>query len=151
MKNYNVGFARIAIFTALILSGCALYGKNNAPYIIKGEMILEAENVEEEQNFEIGGLQVYFFNKENKPVTEFTIVFSLFDQDGEPLSMGRSTIVASVKKIIEPFTSFNCCLSLDQNLCEVPEEPYVVDYLYVSRIVYEDGSQWNDAFGVNIM
>lgn len=151
MKNHNYLFCRFGVFLALVLSGCALYGKSSAPYIVKGEMILESENPDMEQNFEIGGLKVYFFNKENKPVSEFTIVFTLFDQDGEPINIGRSTIVATVKKTIDPLTSFNCCLSLDQDLGEVPEEPYVVDYLYVSRIVYEDGTQWNDAFGLSVM
>ena len=151
MKNHNYLFCRVGIFLALFFSSCALYGKSSAPYIVKGEMILESENIDEEQNFELGGMNVYFFNKESKPVTEFTIVFTLFDQDGEPISIGRSSIVATIRKTVDPLTSFNCCLSLDQNLCEVPEEPYTVDYLYVSRIVYEDGSQWTDAFGLSVM
>jgi len=144
MKN-RINIVRyLTLLITMLTCGCAMFGSETAPYIAKGKMTLEYE----ENDFEVGGVNLSFLNKSNKAITEFTVVFSLFDQDGEPVSTGRSNIVISVNTPIQPHELLECCLSLDKYLCEIPESPYLIDYLYVSRILYEDNSLWTDAFGI---
>lgn len=145
MRNKVLVHTRLFLMTfTLFISGCALFGTETAPYAIKGNMTLENEHNE----FEAAGINLSLLNKSNKSISEFTVVFSLFDEDGEPVSTGRSNVVISVNTTIQPHELYECCLSLDKFLCEIPESPYFVDYLYISRILYEDNSLWTDAFGI---
>lgn len=145
MKNRMDFKCQINLFFALFLfSGCAMFGKEQVPYIVKGDMTISCENNE----FQTGGVDLYFYNKSDKRVSEFTVVFNLFDEDGEPISNGRSNIVLNIRNQLEPGEIFEDCISLDKYLYEVPDYPYQIDYLYVSRIKYEDETSWTDAFGV---
>lgn len=133
----------LIIVLSFVFYACSLYGNNIAPYLIKGEMTLDKSD----GDFDAAGINLLFKNRSEKTVSEFTIVFYLFDENGEPVSSGRSNIVFSVKTEINPNDSFECCVSLDKYLGEFPEESYQIEYLYVSRILYTDNSIWTDAFG----
>lgn len=147
MKKFSL---KIRIFMASFCSlfiSCSMFGnafaRDDAPYLIKAEMTVDSENGE----FEAGGLDFKFVNKTSKIVNGFTLVFFLFDEDGEPLSTGQSNIVISVKKTVNPGESAEGILSLDRYLYVIPEEPYTVDYLYVSKIQYSNGGVWEDPLG----
>ena len=101
-------------------------------------------------DYEIAGLDFSFFNRSEKTVSEFTLVFYLFDEDGEPASLCRSNIVLSVSCEIPPGERLEKLLSLDTFFSAVPEQEYFTDYVYVSRIKYEDGSTWKDPFGLSL-
>lgn len=106
--------------------------------------------MDESPDYEIAGLLFDFYNRENKPVTKFTMVFYLYDVDGNPVSTGRSNIVISVNTYVEAEERVQGCISLDNFLNEFPEDIYEVDYLYLSKIEYEDKSIWSDPFGFQV-
>ncbi len=126
-----------------LFCSCSAFTKNNIPYLIDAEMVME-----DSPDYEVAGLNFDFFNKENKTVSKITMVFYLYDSDGNPVSFGKSNIVVSVGVTVEPGERIQGCISLDGFLFEYPEEVYQVDYLYLSQIVYEDGSSWSDPFGL---
>ena len=41
--------------------------------------------------------------------------------------------------------------SLDDYISEMPDEAYQIDFLYVSKIEYDDGGVWEDPYGVHAM
>lgn len=133
------------IFLCFILSAlsCRVFSLDSAPYLIDGEMTLETSS-----KYEIAGFNFYFLNKADKAVKDFTLVFYLFDEDGNPLSFGKNNIVAKVNVPLAAGEGINGCISLDPFLFEIPDYEYEVDYLYVSLITYEDDSIWSDPFGL---
>ena len=125
---------------------CSAFSAEKVPYNIEGNL-----EMDESEDYEIAGLNLYFYNRSERTVKEFTIVFYVFDADGEPASFCRSNISFSVKKTIPAQEAIDVCLSLDSFFIYVPDEYCTADYMYVSRILYEDGSVWQDPFGLALL
>lgn len=136
----------VLLIMFFLFSGCAMFAKENVPYAIKGEFTVE-DSVSE---YELGGVDIYFYNKSDKNVRNFTVVFFLFDEDGEPFNTTKSNLVFNIEKNVETKDSIEFCLSIDDYVNSIPDESCFIDYLYVSKIVYEDGSVWTDPFGLNV-
>ena len=134
----------VLVVFCFVISSCSLFARESIPYLVNAEMVTESENCE----FQAAGLDLYFFNRSEKAVLSFTLVFFLFDEDGEAISDGRSNIVLSVKSRVEAGDVLESCVSLDQFFYSIPEYAYDIDYLYVSRIEYEDGEIWQDPLGM---
>lgn len=124
--------------------GCKSFGNTKTPYIISGEFVCGDET----QGYSICGIQLNVFNKSEQEIKNLTVVFYLFDSDGEPVDTGNNNFVLSVDVSIPPKDSNEFCISLDDFMTSMPEEKYFVDYLYLSKISYEDGSEWSDPFGM---
>ena len=99
-------------------------------------------------DYSICGVNFYLLNQHEKNISKINIVFFLFDQDGEPACECRSKISVEIKLDIEAGESAVFCMSLDQFMNSVPEYPLLVDYLYLAKIEYEDGSVWEDPYGL---
>ena len=134
-----------SVFLILFFSGCSSYAKDKIPYLIDASVNMEASS-----EYEIAGLDFSFLNRSEKTVSEFTLVFYLFDEDGEPASLCRSNIVLSVSGEIPPGERMEETLSLDSFFSASPDQDYFTDYVYVSKIKYEDGSIWKDPFGLSL-
>lgn len=137
-----------SLFLAVILSSCTVFADErinlkNVPYIVKAETTMENSEI-----YENMGLNLYFYNNSEKKVEKFSLVFFLFDEDGEIPSGARGNIMLSVESSIDPHESIEDCISLDKYVYVVPEEPFNVDYVYISKIQYDDGSVWNDPMGL---
>lgn len=143
MRDYYKYYICIG-FVILFITSCSVYAKEPAPYYINADFVME----ENSSDYEICGVDLYFLNKIEKKIEEFTVVFYLFDEDGEPISEGKSNIVLNVNREIGDNQAYFDCLSLDKYFNEKPDFYTSIDYLYVSRIVYEDGSVWQDPFGM---
>lgn len=129
----------------MCFSSCSLFAKSAAPYFVTAEMTME-----ESSNYSIAGLRFGLMNKADKEIKEFTMVFCFFDEDGNPVVGSRNNQVITVSTQIHGKEFFEACISLDKYLYEIPEEPYQIDFLYVSRIVYDDDSVWTDPFGLTV-
>lgn len=142
MKNKILKYSSflLLLFT---FCGCSVFANNLAPYQISGKMVIDSSG-----NYESAGLEFRFFNKSEKNVKDFTIVFFLFDDDGNPPLSGKNNIVIKINEFVDRMDYLESTVSIDKYLTLIPNEPYSVDFLYVSQINYEDGSQWNDPFGL---
>lgn len=141
MKSSKSGLFMLICF---LFSSCTLYGNNKLPYLIDGEM-----SIEESSNYNYGGVNLSLYNKSDSDITGFTVVFFLFDQDGNVPSVGRNNVVLNIDIEVAAGEKIEFCISLDNYLNEIPENLYVVDYLYLSKIQYADGSLWTDPFGIS--
>lgn len=146
VKKVKMRSKNLFIFILIIFSicGCNVFAKENVPYVINGQFTKE-NNISE---YDLAGVDIFFFNKDKKTVKSFTVVFFLFDEDGEPINTTKNNLVYNVEQYVEFNDSVEFCLSLDEFLYFVPEESCFIDYLYVSNIVYEDGTVWSDPFGL---
>lgn len=138
MRNYFFFFLWFAF------SGCKSFGGEIVPYIVNGNFVMES-NISE---YEICGVDLYFLNKSEKSVKSFTIVFFLFDNEGEPAATTKNNIVFKIDEDLDPMESINLCLNLDKYVNYVPEDGFFIDYLYISSIIYSDDSEWSDPLGL---
>ena len=134
----------ICMFILLSFSGCKAFSLDSVPYVISGEFEMEDGTAD----YSICGVNFYLLNQHEKNISKINIVFFLFDQDGEPACECRSKISVEIKLDIEAGESAVFCMSLDQFMNSVPEYPLLVDYLYLAKIEYEDGSVWEDPYGL---
>ena len=149
-KKYS---CRLLAFLIFLLSGCSAFpaapvlsaltaGSN--PYLVSGNFVME----EDSSDYEICGAELKFYNRSEKKVTEFEVVFYLFDSDGEPAQECWNQLSFDIEKIIDAEDSFEICLSLDSYMASVPQSQLRIDYLFVSKICYDDGSVWEDPYGL---
>ena len=149
MQNYWRGlsmknnFRFIVCIFILIFSSCEVFPDEGNPYSVSAEFEME----ESSENYEICGVNISFYNHSDISVKEFVVVFFLFDEDGEPAQECSTQLCFDIEKEIESGEKFQFCLSLDSYMTVIPQSKLQVDYLYVSKIIYEDGSVWEDPYG----
>ena len=114
-----------------------------APYSIVGEMEI---NQKTEEAF----LEYTFCNDSKKVVKDFTIVFYVFDSDGDVPLKNKNNIVVRILTEVGAKEELSDKIKLNEYLSYIPEEPFFVDYLYVSSINYIEGTLWNDPFGFEV-
>ena len=139
-SNYLRFFVCIFI---LIFSSCAVFPDEGNPYSVSADFEMD----ETSENYEICGVNISFYNHSDISVKEFVIVFFLFDADGEPAQECPNRLSFDIEKEIESEEMFQFCLCLDSYMTVIPQSMLEVDYLYVSKIIYEDGSVWEDPYG----
>lgn len=143
MKKISLSEKWCVLLLCFCFMSCSLFSRESVPYAVSGNFEME----ENSSDYDLCGINLYLFNKAQKNIKEFTVVFYLFDKDGEPASECRNVLSFSVEKKVEAGKSFVCCISLDQYVSSIPDEPLLVDYLYVSQIVFEDDTTWEDPYG----
>ena len=140
---------RPIFFLLIFLSSCSsnlginAFEKKSLPYALSARMVTDASSV-----YEVAGIDFSFLNREKKAVKSFTMIFFMYDEDGNPPGIGNNGIKLEILVDIAAGECEEDLISIDQFLYEIPDIPYQLDYLYVSRILYEDGSEWRDPFGM---
>lgn len=130
-------------FMLLVFSGCSAFSLERSPYTINADFVMD----EESSVYKICGVELSFSNLATETVKEFEVVFFLFDSDGEPAYECPNRLAFSIEREIGSDEDFSVCLSLDSYMTFVPQSLLEIDYLYVSRITYADGSIWVDPYG----
>ena len=139
----------IKLLPLIWLSSCSsniginAFEKKFVPYALSAKMVTDASSV-----YEVAGIDFSFLNRECKPVKSFTMVFFMYDEDGNSPGIGNNGVKLEVVVDVAAGEWEEDLISIDRFLYEIPDTPYQLDYLYVSRIVYEDGSEWSDPFGM---
>ena len=140
------------VFCSMQILGTKIYAFNFLPYSIKGDF--EGSADENSSSYTFSG---QFDNKSEKPVSSFTVVFYVFDQDGNCPLQKRNNVVCMINESIPSGSNFEFNINMDEYLHESSydydseedeEREYRTEYLYVSRICYEDGTEWSDPFGL---
>lgn len=126
-------------------SSCETTDSFTCPYLISNPHI-ELGKVEEKYNF--AGLHFGLFNDSSKTVERFTVSFMLYDADGNNPFVGSNCIVSKCNWKVQPGACTDFVLGLDQYISCVPDEPYIIDYMYLREITYTDGSTWKDPYGM---
>ena len=133
----------LCCFMVLAFFGCSAFSLERSPYTINADFVMD----EESSVYKICGVELSFSNLAAETVKEFEVVFFLFDSDGEPAYECPNRLAFSIEREIGSDEDFSVCLSLDSYMTFVPQSLLEIDYLYVSRITYTDGSIWVDPYG----
>ena len=143
MKNKSSFFLISAIFLCFV--SCTTTESLSCPYLLAHPQVkLGAED--EIQHF--AGMNFSLFNDSEKIIERFTVSFMLYDSEGKNPFVGSNCIVSRCDCHILPGAVENFTISLDSFISVVPEEPYLVDFLYIREIRYSDGSSWSDPYGM---
>lgn len=141
MSRKNNFIVSLIILFFLLMSSCNIFAQPIVPYEIKASFVCEKNSA----SYKIGGLDCKFYNSSSKEVEKFVLVFSLFDKDGIP-AINQIMFEIDAKVKTNEFISF--ILNLDELLKKVDVTISDVDFVYVSKIIYSDGSEWSDPFGI---
>lgn len=153
MKNQNVKpKLKPAIFVALIsvlfaagFSGCATVDAFSCPYVIDNPRVVLGEN---DDIHKFAGAYFSVYNDSDKNISEYTVSFLLYDEEGNNPFIGSNCVVEKIAAEESPHDSREAVISLDSYLSVVPDEPYKIDFMYLREIKYSDGTTWSDPFGM---
>ncbi|WP_191014119.1 hypothetical protein [Treponema zioleckii] len=126
-------------------SGCSTFAAMECPYVIEKPHVVLGK-VSGKHNF--AGAYFNVFNDSQKRVDSLTFSFMVYDKDGQNPFVGSNNIVSRCDDFIEASSAKEFCVNLDSYLSVVPDEPYLIDFLYLREIHYSDGSSWSDPFGM---
>ncbi len=117
----------------------------SCPYILSSPRVELGENSDV---CKYAGAYFTLYNKSSKEISKCTISFLLYDKDGNNPFIGSNQVTASCSKSVASESEEDFSVSLDKYLSIVPDEAYVMDFIYVRDITYSDGSHWSDPFGM---
>ena len=117
------------------------------PYRIKGEVSV-GENT---AFYEYGCVALTFYNASKRTVRKFFVVVFLNGNDETISFSNENPIVFECDENVAPRTAVRAEFSLDDLISEMPDEACQIDFLYVSKIEYDDGGVWEDPYGVHAM
>lgn len=139
--NNKKGFVllTVGLFFAFMAS-CNLSAKDNDVYIFEAKLVTEKGK----EYYDKAGLEVFFSNKADKPSIKFQVTYQLYDKDGMPFDKG----VYEVTGKTEPGEYCHIYLNLDESFEEEDPTTCFADYLFINKIIYEDGTEYNDPHGL---
>jgi hypothetical protein len=130
---------------ALSMTGCSTVCGEFCPYLIEGAAFELGGN---ERDYDYACAKFSFHNGSDKDVSSFTVSFMLYDSEGNNPFVGSNNVVERVDGNVPSGASTAVLIPMDDYLTIVPDEPYKIDFMYVRKIEYADGSEWTDPFGM---
>lgn len=141
MKNK----ALLLFFPVFAASLTSCVQMSQVPYAIT-EPECRIGKIQELQEF--AGIYVTFYNNSEKSVKDITFSCLVFDSNGDESPFVGSNVISSRSSgIIKPKSTQEINISLDKYITQIPLEPYIIDFFYIKKIEYEDGSVWTDPYG----
>ena len=131
-------------FAAMCFLCFALPLYARTPYRIHGEVSVGADA----ELYEYAGIALTFYNASGRTIRRFSVVVFLSGSDGESPFTEGNCVTLEYDENIAPRTAVRAEFGLDDYISEVPDEAYQIDFLYVSKIEYDDGGVWEDPYGV---
>ena len=117
----------------------------NCPYLISNPRV-ELGEFEDQHNY--AGMHFSLYNKSSQTIKSFTLSCMLYDEDGNNPFVGSNCIVSKCRWDLESGKSIDFVINLDPYISRVPDEAFIVDYIYLREINYADGSSWKDPYGM---
>ncbi|MBQ9630357.1 MAG: hypothetical protein IJR49_02090 [Treponema sp.] len=154
------------IIFVIIFSFCALAFSARGSKDIRPYYLIYSKDFAEDAEKNI---TFTFYNASNKTVCSYTVSLLLLDENNMPIAEKESYISFVYELSVLPRKSSSVVIALNSNknnfshldnfdsldnfdasdnFSEFDESSYTLESLYVSKIEYEDGSTWNDPYGL---
>ncbi len=127
---------------AFVLSSCM--NIQEIPYVITEP---QCKIGQLENNYNFSGVCFTIYNNSNKAIKKIECTYTVFDADGDNPFIGSNCLISKFNDIIAPNDNREIIISLDKYMNYIPEEPFLIENFYVSKIEYSDGTVWKDSFG----
>lgn len=139
-------FLLTGVCSALLAVSCGLAAGSPPPYAITK---LASYCGERAGYYLCAGVEFTFLNTSSKAVSDVAVSFMAFDpQTQRNPFIGSNIIKTSFSGAIPEGQKKDFIIPLDPYVYVAPEEPYIIDFFYISQIVYDDGSVWEDSNGI---
>jgi hypothetical protein len=100
-------------------------------------------------HYQVAGIEFFVLNVSDTAISEITVSFALFDaQTGKNPLTGSNKFSLTLRRVIAAHEKKEMIIPLDGYLYLAPPQPFVVDFFYIAKIVYVDGSVWTDPYGL---
>lgn len=133
------GLVLAGLFFSLFAS-CKLNAQEQPDFDFEARIVTE----EGKEFYDIAGMELYFGNYSGKTVEKFQISFQLFDETGMPFNKGIYEVVGN--------TNHNeychIFLKLDELFNNQDPKKCTLDYMFINKIIYTDGTEYNDPHGL---
>ena len=98
--------------------------------------------------YNYAGLVFNFLNTAEENADGITVSFMLFDAKTQASPFyGSNKFEITKLDLVLPDENKEVIISLDRIIYIAPEEPYLIDFFYISEIHYTDGGAWQDKYG----
>lgn len=103
-------------------------------------------------SFQFAGMTFVCNNTSAKRIRSLEVSFIAYTSKagGNPF-YGSNVITALVTADIPSDSSATCEISLDEHLACIPGKPLFIDCFHVTKVAFEDGSEWTDPYGFYYM
>jgi hypothetical protein len=130
----------------LLHTACTEIGQNYPPYVITSPLCVLDER---SGYYHYAGIEFELLNTAQKDIACITVSFRLFDAETlrSPF-IGTNAFKFKLNFVVVSHETQEYVIPLDDYLYIAPSEPYIVDFFYISEIVYADGTTWKDTYGV---
>lgn len=135
MRKNSFCFSVVVLQMILSAFSCQSI-RASSPYSLTGEFQSAAEKTL---------LSFSLTNNSQKEIKKVEFVFSAYDQNGEPI-FGNDFQTERMSLNILPNETISDFFEISE-LFDFLEEDFELDYFYVSKIYYEDGSVFEDPLG----
>lgn len=141
-----LAFALCALACVEVLCSCAVSPVEPPPFVVsKPVCVLGGSG----NLYRICGVEFEFFNTGEKEVESLSVSCMVYDRGtGENPFIGTNLVGAEFEGAIPPRSGVSLAVSLDSYLFAIPSAPYIIDFFRVAKIVYSDGSAWEDPQGI---
>jgi len=119
---------------------------NDIPPFVITKPVMEIS--ERTNYYTYAGIAFKFLNNAEEYIDRITVSFMLFDAktQGSPF-MGNNRFEIKRWDMISPGENREVLISLDRYIYAAPSEPYLIDFFYISEILYKSGRVWEDKRG----
>lgn len=130
----------------MVLSACVLFPEIEAPPYVISDLSCKVGQVSGYYNY--AGIEFDFYNKNNNTIRGFDVSCMVFDATtGTNPFMSSNIVKVAFTGNLSGESAGHFIISLDPYMYTAPLDPYIIDYFYIVKIYYSDGSTWEDNFG----
>ncbi|MDR0909112.1 MAG: hypothetical protein LBM77_05040 [Spirochaetaceae bacterium] len=139
----SILYSIVIVLFVLSFSACPM--NETPPYVVSVPQCLVGSK---ESYYQFAGIEFEFLNASDKTISAIHISCRVYDAETErnPF-IGSNQINVSFDENIEAGVKKKLIITLDPYIYNAPEEPYLIDFFYIAKIEYADGSKWEDAYG----
>ena len=99
--------------------------------------------------FRYAGIVFNLLNHSENIIEKITVSFMLFDaRTQESPFIGSNKFEISKWDLVLPNENKEIIISLDRFIYIAPTEAYLIDFFFITEILYVDGSIWQDKYGM---
>lgn len=128
----------------LLCASCAMSVSLWNPYCVTDSYVVVGK---EDGFFNLAGAYIDIVNNSEKEIVSADISFLLYDAQGNPAGSPTNKMECNVDLNLLPCEETEVVISLDKMLGAHVEKKYNLDFVYLTKIVYEDGTCWVDPMG----
>ena len=128
-----------------LFAACTMFTARQVPFTVsKPECVIGGN----EDYYRIAGIVFRFYNTRAKEIRRIEISCMVYDAESKnnPF-IGSNLIKAVFNESIGSGEQKELIIPLDRYMYRVPEKPYLVDHFFIRKLIFSDGSVWEDVTG----